>query len=125
MEFEMVSANDPEELLELAKKATQGEWFYETERYSARCLIGQKPLGEDRWIAHFQPEFNGENNAQYAATACPHNLIPLLERYIELEKLAEKMADYLGLLNTGTNMGMPRTSGYLCKEWQKFKESVK
>lgn len=51
-----------------AAAATPGPWKYECERYSAKCVIGLKPE-DDRWVGHFQPEFNGENNAKHTIQA--------------------------------------------------------
>jgi hypothetical protein len=64
-----------EETKAICEKATPN-WNYEAERYSAKCVIGNRP-DDDRWIASFQPEFNGEDNAQfavYARTALPKAL---------------------------------------------------
>ena len=66
-----------EELLEIAKSATPGPWNYEPERYSAMCVIGIKPI-DDRWIAHCQPEFNGQQNGQFIATFNPQTVIDLI-----------------------------------------------
>jgi hypothetical protein len=69
---------------ELEKKATL-DWVYEDERYSAKCVIGNKPH-DDRWIAGFQPEFNGEINARLAVAL--RNAFPALAAVIRVQKEA-------------------------------------
>lgn len=81
-----VSANILDELLALEKEATKN-WVYEGERYSALCVIGNKPH-DDRWIAHFQPAFNGEANGQFAVAI--RNAAPIL---IEVARAAKACLD--------------------------------
>lgn len=59
-----------EQLREIASNKTKAQWVYEPERYSAKCVIGQQ--GDDRWIAHFLPEGNGEANAKFSVTMANH-----------------------------------------------------
>lgn len=67
-------------LRELERAATPGPWHYEDERYSARCVIGVKPI-DDRWVAHAQPAFNGEVNGKLIAAV--RNALPLLLDVVE------------------------------------------
>jgi len=48
-------------------KHTSGPWHYEDERYATKCVIGVE--NDDRWVAHCQPEFNGEANGRLIAAA--------------------------------------------------------
>ena len=56
-----------EKLAVIVKARTEPPWNYEDERYSARCVIGLKPV-DDRWLAHCQPGLNGEANGKFIAT---------------------------------------------------------
>jgi hypothetical protein len=68
---------DLDTLEKLARGATSGPWNYEAERYSAKCIIGVKPT-DDRWLAHCQPEFNGEANARFICAANPQTILSLI-----------------------------------------------
>lgn len=61
-----------------AKAATNLVWRYEAERYSAKCVIGVKP-NDDRWLAHCQPEFNGEANGTHIVNFNPANALILID----------------------------------------------
>lgn len=76
-----------DQLQKIAEKATSGPWNYEAERYSAKCVIGIKPR-DDRWIASFQPAFNGEANGVFCSTFNPAQCLQLLE---DLRKCIEAM----------------------------------
>jgi len=71
-------------LREIAMAATQGQWKYEDERYSAKCVIGMRPE-DDRWLASCQPEFNGRSNGKYIATFSPAMVLKLLDCVEALE----------------------------------------
>ena len=79
-----------EELLEIAKSATPGPWNYEPERYSAMCVIGIKPI-DDRWIAHCQPEFNGQQNGRFIATFNPQTVIDLITQLKDAQESNAKL----------------------------------
>jgi hypothetical protein len=73
------------DLEEKANAATPGPWDHEAERYSAKNVIGIKGR-DDRWIAHFQPEFNGFNNAEFLAAANPDTIKKLIAVIRELQQ---------------------------------------
>ena len=77
-------------LIEKAKQATQDKWNYEAERYSARCVIGQKPTS-DKWIATFQPENNGEHNALFVCAANPSAILSLAQSYLEAVEVLKQL----------------------------------
>lgn len=81
------------ELRKLAQSATSGNWNYEYERYSARCVIGVKPV-DDRWIAHCQPELNGDNNAKFIAAMNPATALRMIELLERAKKELELMCAY-------------------------------
>lgn len=68
------------------ERTAGGRWKYECERYSAKDIVGID--NDDRWIAHFQPEFNGQANAKFAAY-CGTHADAIIERIEKLEKVAE------------------------------------
>lgn len=96
---------------ECAGKATQGEWKHEIERYSAKHVIGMKPI-DDRWIAHCQPEFNGFSNAQHITTMNPSFTLELIEKFERMRKALEFYAD------SSDNSGNPNGlyAGYAIEE---------
>ena len=73
-------------MLDLCKRATPGPWHYEAERYSAKHVIGIKPI-DDRWLAHAQPEFNGKNNGQLIASCDPQTIEAMIGLLKEAREL--------------------------------------
>jgi len=63
-------------------KHTSGPWHYEDERYATKCVIGVE--NDDRWVAHCQPEFNGEANGRLIAAA-PDLLFALDEAFAQYD----------------------------------------
>jgi len=61
-----------------AEAVTNLAWRYEAERCSAKCVIGLTP-SEDRWLAHCQPEFDGEANGTHIVNLNPENALILIE----------------------------------------------
>lgn len=87
-----------QESLDKANAATEGPWNYESERYSALCVIGVKPF-DDRWIAHCQPEFNGQHNGRFiahsrqAVPSLANAVLELCQRVEELEAENKRLHD--------------------------------
>lgn len=79
-----------ERLEQLDREATT-QWKYEPERYSARCVVGHEI--DDRWIAHFLPEWNGEANANLAVTT--RNALPEIIAVLKAAKESSVDADPL------------------------------
>lgn len=111
--------------------ATPGPWKYEPERYSARCVIGIKPR-DDRWLAHFQPEMQGEENGQLVVlviNTLPDLLAALTEdelreieaAYAEWRDAEEEFSD--GLVKTYRNV--PRLCAALREAWREIESHKK
>ena len=109
-----------EELLEIAKSATPGPWNYEPERYSAMCVIGIKPI-DDRWIAHCQPEFNGQQNGQFIATFNPQTVIDLITQL----KDAQVEIKSLNTFNTQFTRADKRSWGGLYIQVEQLEQRLK
>lgn len=71
--------------------ATPGPWNHELERYSAKNVIGIKPI-DDRWIASCQPEFNGYSNAELIAHA-PVDIAKLIKAHKIMVEALQSIAD--------------------------------
>lgn len=76
-----------EELREIARSRTAGEWRYEAERYSAKCVIGL--TNDDRWVATCQPEFNGESNGKMIVAMSKH-----IDALLDLWEAARSMGNH-------------------------------
>jgi hypothetical protein len=117
----------PEELLELAKKNTIESLIEDkiVQRLNENATQWPRPDGPG-W-----DELSRRSKA-FEKMCSPHNLIPLLERYIELEKLASTMAKLIHDHNYATSPLCPAAFNIapmrlgmidVMMEWQKFKES--
>lgn len=99
----MLTADEIKAIRDRCEAATPGPWNFEDERYSAKCVIGIKPR-DDRWIAHAQPEMNGEGNGNFIAHArtdlprCLDEIERLRQEVTEWENEGERVrADYAAL----------------------------
>lgn len=104
----------PEELLELAKKNTIESLIEDkiVQRLNENATQWPRPDGPG-W-----DELSRRSKA-FEKMCSPHNIIPLIERYIELEKLAEKMVDVLEFYRDETIIG--ENARLILVLWQKFK----
>lgn len=93
---------NPQEILELAKKATPGPWI--TDEVNPEMVAGLDEVYNyicdcDGVGCNFTQE-QYEANAQYIASLSPDIIIPLLERLMEIEKaVAIYCREELGDLN--------------------------
>lgn len=90
-----------EEASRLDREATPA-WKYEAERYSAKCVIGIKPY-DDRWIANYQPEVNGENNALFSVFTRNH-----LSQFISIIRAQREALEHIKDAYMGTSASVAR-----------------
>ncbi len=88
----MITNQELEEMEKRAEAATPGPWTFEDERYSAKCVVGLKPR-DDRWVAHFQPELNGQNNGRFSAHART-DMPRLIAEVKRLQKELDDLVNY-------------------------------